>query len=152
VHAGDTWNVIPERALLRGTVRSFEETVQDALEAAIRSSADAIAAAHRCTADVRYDRRYPATVNDPDATRRAARAAALVVGDEGVERDPTPTMGSEDFAFMLRERPGCYVWLGSGSAERGCVLHNPRYDFNDAILPIGASYWTTLVETQLATG
>ena len=152
VHAGDTWNVIPERALLRGTVRSFKETVQDALEAAIRSTAEAIAAAHRCTADVRYDRRYPATVNDPDATRRAARAAALVVGDEGVERDPTPSMGSEDFAFMLRERPGCYVWLGSGSADRGCVLHSPRYDFNDAILPIGASYWTTLVETQLPTG
>ena len=152
LHAGNTWNVIPERALLRGTVRSFKETVQDALEAAIRNTAEAIAAAHRCTADVRYDRGYPVTVNDPDATRSAARAAALVVGDEGVERDPTPSMGSEDFAFMLRERPGCYVWLGSGSADGGCVLHNPRYDFNDAILPIGASYWTTLVETQLPTG
>jgi Peptidase family M20/M25/M40 len=80
---------------------------------------------------MRYDRGYPVTVNDPDATRGAARAAALVVGDEGVERNPTPSMGSEDFAFMLRERPGCYVWLGSGSADGGCVLHNPRYDFND---------------------
>lgn len=150
VHAGDTWNVLPRDAMLRGTVRSFKPAVQDALETAIRHTAEAVALGHRCRADVRYEQRYPATVNDPEATDRARRAAALVVGEAGLETDPTPSMGSEDFAFMLRERPGCYVWLGNGPMEGGCVLHNARYDFNDAILPIGAAYWATLVETQLS--
>ena len=150
VHAGDTWNVLPRDAMLRGTVRSFKPAVQDALETAIRHTAEAVALGHRCRADVRYEQRYPATVNDPEATGRARRAAALVVGEAGLETDPTPSMGSEDFAFMLRERPGCYVWLGNGPMEGGCVLHNARYDFNDAILPIGAAYWATLVETQLS--
>ena len=149
VHAGDTWNVLPRDAMLRGTVRSFKPAVQDALETAIRHTAEAVALGHRCRADVRYEQRYP-TVNDPEATGRARRAAALVVGEAGLETDPTPSMGSEDFAFMLRERPGCYVWLGNGPMEGGCVLHNARYDFNDAILPIGAAYWATLVETQLS--
>lgn len=150
VHAGNTWNVLPRDAMLRGTVRSFKPAVQDALETAIRHTAEAVALGHRCRADVRYEQRYPATVNDPEATGRARRAAALVVGEAGLETDPTPSMGSEDFAFMLRERPGCYVWLGNGPMEGGCVLHNARYDFNDAILPIGAAYWATLVETQLS--
>ena len=152
VHAGETWNVIPERAMLRGTVRTFEASVQDTLETAVRAATEAIAAAHRCTAELRYERLYPATVNDPQATERAARAAALVVGDDGVQRDLLPSMGSEDFAFMLRARPGCYVWLGNGPMEGGRVLHSPHYDFNDVILPIGASYWATLVETRLPTG
>ena len=148
-HAGDTWNVLPERALLRGTVRAFRESVQDALEAAIRETAAGVSAAHGCTAEVRYDRRYPATINHPDATRRAARAAALAFGDEAVEHHLRPSMGSEDFAFMLQQRPGCYVWLGNGPTDGGRVLHNPHYDFNDAILPLGARWWVTLVESEL---
>ena len=148
-HAGDTWNVLPERALLRGTVRAFREGVQDTLEAAIRETAAAVSVAHRCTAEVRYDRRYPATINHAEATRRAAQAAALALGDEAIERAPRPSMGSEDFAFMLQERPGCYVWLGNGPTDGGRVLHNPRYDFNDAILPIGARWWVTLAENEL---
>jgi amidohydrolase len=152
VHAGETWNVIPECAMLRGTVRTFEASVQDTLETAVRAATEATAAAHRCTAELRYERLYPATVNDPQATERAARAAALVVGDDGVQRDLLPSMGSEDFAFMLRARPGCYVWLGNGPMEGGRVLHSPHYDFNDVILPIGASYWATLVERELCCG
>lgn len=148
-HAGDTWNVLPERALLRGTVRAFRESVQDILEAAIRDTAAAVAAAHRCTAEVRYDRRYPATINHADATRRAASAAALAFGEEAVEHHPRPSMGSEDFAFMLQQRPGCYVWLGNGATDGGRVLHNPHYDFNDAILPLGARWWVALVENEL---
>jgi hippurate hydrolase len=149
LQAGDTWNVLPSRAVLRGTVRAFRESVQDTLEAAIGETARTTAAAHRCSADVRYDRRYPATVNDPDAAARAARAAALVFGEEAILHTPRPSMGSEDFAFMLRERPGCYVWLGNGSTDGGRVLHNPRYDFNDEILPLGARWWVTLVECEL---
>jgi amidohydrolase len=149
MHAGETWNVIPQQAVLRGTTRSFKPAVQDALESGIQQVAMTTAAAYGCTADVHYERRYPATINDADATRRAARAAALVVGEGGLDKEPTPSMGSEDFAFMLRERPGCYIWLGNGATEGGCILHNARYDFNDAVLPIGAGYWTTLVEIEL---
>jgi hippurate hydrolase len=149
MHAVETWNVIPQQAVLRGTSRSFKPAVQDALETGVHHIAVTTAAAYGCTADVHYERRYPATINDVHATGRAARAAALVVGEVGLEREPTPSMGSEDFAFMLRERPGCYVWLGNGPTEGGCILHNAGYDFNDAVLPIGAGYWATLVETEL---
>jgi len=147
--AGDTWNVLPDRAVLAGTTRSFRPEVRDSLEPAIRRIAGAIAEAHGATADVHYERRYPPTINDAAETERAAAAAAAVVGADNVERDPRPSMGAEDFAFMLNEVPGAYVWLGNGGREGGCTLHNPRYDFNDAALPIGASYWATLVESVL---
>lgn len=150
IHAGDTWNVLPERAVLRGTTRAFRPVVQDALEAAIRRLAQHIAQAHDCTARVDYRRQYPATVNSPEESGRAARAAAAVIGPERVVDDANPSMGAEDFAFMLAERPGCYVRLGAGRGGSGPGLHNPRYDFNDRILPIGASYWVTLVERELA--
>jgi hippurate hydrolase len=96
---------------------------------------------------VRYERRYPATVNSEAETRVAAAAAAAVVGEPNVDTALLPTMGSEDFAFMLREKPGCYIFIGNGEEAAG--LHNPHYDFNDEILPIGASYWATLVERVL---
>jgi len=147
--AGDTWNVLPDRAVLAGTTRSFRPEVRDSLELAIRRIAGAIAEAHGATADVHYERRYPPTINDAAETERAAAAAASVVGGDNVERDPRPSMGAEDFAFMLNEVPGAYVWLGNGGREGGCTLHNPRNDFNDAALPIGASYWATLVESVL---
>ena len=150
MHGGQAWNAIPEQVILRGTVRTFSRRVQDALEAALGRTAEAIAAAHRCSARITYDRRYPATVNEAAATERAARAAALAVGEDHVVRDPTPSMGSEDFAFMLHARPGCYVWLGNGPSDGGRVLHNPRYDFNDAALPVGTRYWVKLVESELA--
>jgi hippurate hydrolase len=149
VHAGETWNVIPETAVLRGTVRSFSAAVQDRIEGALTRIADAIAAAHGCHAEVRYQRQYPATINSPAETEHAATAAARVVGSERVVRNPPPTMGSEDFAFMLQARPGCYIWLGSGRDDASPMLHTPGYDFNDDILVIGASYWATLVETML---
>ncbi len=149
-HAGDTWNVIPERAVLRGTTRALRPRVQDTVEAAVHRIAEGIAATHGVGAQVHYERRYPPTINDPAETERAASAAVLVAGEDNIDRDPAPSMGSEDFAFMLREKPGCYVWIGNGPGEGGCGLHNPRYDFNDAILPLGASYWAKLVETVLA--
>jgi hippurate hydrolase len=89
------------------------------------------------------------TINDPAESERAASAAVLVVDEDNIDRDPAPSMGSEDFAFVLLEKPGCYVWIGHGPGEGGCGLHNPRYDFNDAILPLGASYWSKLVESVL---
>ncbi len=149
VHGGDTWNVIPADVALRGTARSFRGPVQDTIEPAIRRIAEGVAAAHGATVTVSYERRYPATVNHARETEIAAAVAADVAGAANVERDPTPSMGAEDFAFMLHEKPGCYVWLGNGPTDGQRTLHNPNYDFNDAILPIGASYWARLVEREM---
>ena len=149
VHAGDTWNVIPNEVVLRGTVRSFDREVQDTIERRMRTIVDGIAATFEMTATLRYERRYPATVNTPVETGHAIAAASAVVGRERVDTDPVPNMASEDFAFMLQAKPGCYVWLGTGKGPDTPLLHNPRYDFNDDALAIGASYWVTLAEQQL---
>ena len=89
------------------------------------------------------------TLNNAEATAKALEAAVAVAGREHVNTAPTPSMGSEDFAFMLQEKPGCYLWLGNGPSAGGCLLHNPHYDFNDVILPIGTAYWIKLIELML---
>jgi len=150
IHAGDAWNVIPDQVVLRGTTRSFRPEVQDSIEPAIRRIAEGICQAHQCTMDMMYERRYPPTINEPVAAKAARRAAEDVSGAGRVIENPTPSMGAEDFSFMLQEKPGCYVWLGNGPGAGGCMLHNPHYDFNDDILAIGASYWSRLVELELA--
>ena len=149
-HGGDAWNVIPDQVVLRGTTRSFRPEVQDTIEAAVRRIAERVAAAHGASATIRYERRYPPTINTAAEADHAARVATEIAGEAHVDRAPTPSMGAEDFAFMLQKKPGAYVWLGNGDDPGGCMLHNPRYDFNDAILPIGASYWVRLTETALA--
>jgi hippurate hydrolase len=152
LHGGDTWNVIPEEIVLRGTARAFKTEVQDVVEAAIRRIAAGVAQATGAQIAVRYERRYPATVNSDEETEIAAAAAAEIAGADNVDRDPRPTMGAEDFAFMLREKPGCYLFIGNGAGSKVAGLHNPHYDFNDEILPVGASYWARLVERELARG
>jgi hippurate hydrolase len=147
VHGGDAYNVIPNEVELKGTVRSFTPEMQDLAETSLGRIVPAIARAHGGDASVRYERRYPPTVNAPAETEHAARVAAGVVGAEQVEADTAPVMGSEDFSLMLREKPGCYALLGAG--EDRAKVHNPHYDFNDEILPIGASYWARLVEETL---
>ena len=152
IHGGDTWNVIPETVMLRGTTRSFRREVRDQMEQRIGEIARGVAAAMGATATIRYERRYPALVNEQDSVRRAVAVANEVAGDsERVTAEVEPVMGSEDFAFMLERKPGAYIMIGNGGGEGGRMLHNARYDFNDAILPIGASYWARLVETSLAT-
>jgi amidohydrolase len=148
-HAGDTWNVIPEAATLRGTTRAFRPAVQDAIEAGIRRIVAGIDAAYGTSSTVRYERRYPPTINAERETAIAGEAIAKVVGAANLLTDLQPTMGAEDFAFMLQAKPGSYVFIGNGPGEGGCILHNPHYDFNDEILPIGASYWATLAEQVL---
>ncbi|MGI9520426.1 MAG: M20 aminoacylase family protein [Hyphomicrobiaceae bacterium] len=150
IHGGDAYNVIPETVNLKGTVRAFKPAVQDLAEKRISEIASRIAEAHNARAHVRYERRYPSTVNTPVETEVAANVAAKVVGGASVQTDVPPVMGSEDFAFMLNEKPGSYVFLGCG--EHVSNLHSPQYDFNDEILPIGASYWARLVEETLASG
>ena len=149
-HGGDTWNVIPQEVVLRGTVRTFKREVQDLIEQRIRGIVAGVAATFDMSATVRYERRYPALVNSEAETQHAIVAATAVVGATNVEINPTPEMGSEDFAFMLQAKPGCYVWLGAGRGADTPNIHSPQYDFNDDVLPIGASYWVTLAEQQLA--
>ena len=150
IHSGDTWNVIPEEAVLRGTTRAFKEELQEHMEAEIRRLSEHTARAFDMTAEVHYERRYPPTVNDAAETDFTAAVARKIAGDDRVFLDKDPMMGAEDFAFMLNEKPGAYIWMGNGPREGGCMLHNPHYDFNDEALPIGASYWAELVETRLA--
>ena len=149
VHGGDTWNVIPEQVVLRGTVRTFRRDVQDLIESRIRGLAAGVASTFEMAATVRYERRYPSTVNTAAETAHAVRAARSVVGDAQVETGPVPELGSEDFAFMLQAKRGCYVWMGTGEGADTVNVHNPRYDFNDRALAIGGSYWVTLAEQQL---
>jgi len=150
IHGGDTWNVIPDEVVLRGTTRSFRKEVQDAIEAAIRRIAEGVAGAMGASVSLRYERRYPPTVNSAAETEIAAAVASEVVGEANVDRALTPTMGSEDFAFMLQAKPGAYVFIGNGGGDKAAALHNPHYDFNDEILTIGASFWARLVERVLA--
>jgi hippurate hydrolase len=149
-HAGDTWNVIPAEAVLRGTTRAFRPEVQDAIEAGVHRVTAGIDAAYGTVSSVRYERRYPPTINTPAEAGRAANAMRALVGERRVHTALPPTMGAEDCAFMRQVKPGAYAWIGNGPGEGGCVLHNPRYDFNDAILPLGAAYWVALVEQELA--
>ncbi|HVE49208.1 MAG TPA: M20 aminoacylase family protein [Casimicrobiaceae bacterium] len=150
IHGGETWNIIPEEVVVRGTVRTFAKPVQDLIEKRMREIVAGVAATFDMQASVRYERRYPATVNTENETARAVRAMQAIVGNENVDTNPVPEMGSEDFAFMLEASRGCYVWMGTGVGERTVHVHNPRYDFNDDALPIGASYWVTLAEQELA--
>ena len=147
VHGGDTWNVIPDEVVLRGTTRSFKPEVQDTIEDGIKRIAEGVASSLGAKVRVRYERRYPPTVNTEKETEIAAAAAVEVAGPGNVLRDFTPSMGAEDFAFMLQARPGCYVLIGNGEQSAG--LHNPHYDFNDEVLTTGASYWARLVERVL---
>lgn len=148
-HAGDTWNVLPATAVLRGTVRTFRPEVQDLVQRRMGEVATAIAGGFGVEANLRYERRYPPTTNSAAETELARRAAALTVGENQLDLDPMPSMGAEDFSFMLQKRPGCYVWVGAGPSDQGRNLHSPHYDFNDAVLPIGTSYWVRLAETVL---
>jgi len=146
---GNTWNVIPETVTLRGTCRYFASGLRPVLAATLRRMADGVALAHDVQVAVRYYKPIPPAVNAAAPTELAARAAMQVAGAEKVHRDLPPSLGCEDFAFMLAARPGCYLWIGNGPASEGRTLHSARYDFNDEILPIGASYWCRLVEMAL---
>jgi hippurate hydrolase len=157
IHAGDATNVIPDVAQVGGTVRTFDDSVTDLFERQIRQVAELTARAHGATATVAFQRTYPATVNHPVQAEFAARVADDVVGVGNVVRNVDPTLGAEDFAFMLRARPGAYLFIGNGNGahrEAGhgagpCTLHNASYDFNDELIPIGGTFWVRLAEEFL---
>jgi amidohydrolase len=152
IHGGHTWNGVPAEVVLRGTVRSFDPGVRDTIEAVMGRIAAGVADAHGVSASVMYDRRYPATVNHPESVRTVVAVAASLFGADNVVTDALPSMGAEDFSYMLQERPGCFVWLGAGPTSGGHVLHNEHYDFNDRLLPIGAEFWIRLVQSELPVG
>jgi hippurate hydrolase len=142
-------SVIPRQARLSGTVRTFRTEVQTMIEARLQALVASVATAFGATATLDYQRSYPATINTLREARFAGDVAATLVGEDRVVRDLRPSMGAEDFAFMLAAKPGAYLRLGQGNEACTEFLHSPRYDFNDAVLPLGAALFAGLVERGL---
>lgn len=149
VHAGTAYNVIPEDGFLCGTVRTFTPQMSAMVEQGMKRIAGGVGETFGATVTVDYRPGYPATVNHQRQSAILAEVAERVVGSPNVIRDPKPVMGGEDFAYMLNERPGAYMFLGQAGGPSACSVHNPRYDFNDEVLPIGASVFATLAEDRL---
>ena len=158
IHAGEATNVIPDSCEIQGTVRTFTTEVLDLIERRMKAIAEATCAAFEATCDFHFKRNYPPTVNHPAETEFARRLLGEVVGPENV-LEFEPTMGAEDFSFFLQEKPGCYFLIGNGDGDHRegghglgpCMLHNPSYDFNDDLIPLGATAWVRLAEKWLAT-
>ena len=145
IRGGDAGNVIPDSVKMVGTARTFSPQIQDIVEARVVETVEATARALGCDAEVTYKRDYPVTVNAAEETRIAADVARGVTGGD-IDTNYTPSMGAEDFSFMLNERPGAMIWIGNGDTAN---LHNPGYNFNDDITPVGVSYWARLIETSM---
>ncbi|MDR6385620.1 M20 aminoacylase family protein [Paraburkholderia caribensis] len=158
IHAGDAVNVVPDYAWLAGTVRTFTTETLDLIETRMRKIVQSTAEAYECSVEMTFHRNYPPTINSGKEARFAAAVMKEVVGEEKVDDTVEPTMGAEDFSFMLLAKPGCYAFLGNGNGahrEAGhgagpCMLHNASYDFNDDLLPVGATYWVRLAQRFLA--
>ncbi|WP_037087916.1 M20 aminoacylase family protein [Neorhizobium vignae] len=147
IHGGDAYNVLPNKVIIRGTVRAFSPQARAAAEPAIRRIVDGITSSTGASSTVSYAQQYPTLVNS-QAAAKSAEAAALSIFNR-VETNPPQTMIVEDFAFMLEGRPGCYGWIGNGPDDNGRILHSAWFDFNDEALPFGASYFAAVVEQQL---
>jgi hippurate hydrolase len=145
--AGQTDNVIPQHAKLRGTIRSLSPQVREFLQKRLREVVEGTAQLYGAKADVTFSTGYPVLVNEEGRTAFAAAVADEIAGKDKVNRDVPPLMGAEDFAYMLQERPGAFIYLGNGDSA---MLHHPAYDFNDEAIPVGTSYWVRLAETALA--
>ena len=150
IAGGDAYNILPERVVMKGTARWYQPKVGDQIEAGMTRLVRGIADSFGASAELRFFRHAPATVNDAEATALALDAAKAVAGADRVREMRAPTMGGEDFAYMLNAKQGAYLMLGGGRGIDDPLLHHPRYDFNDEILPVGAAWWATLVEQQLA--
>lgn len=152
IHAGSADNVIPTTAVMRGTVRTLSDETLELIERRMDEITEHTTRALQCTAEFIFNRNYPPTINHPAEAQFCAGVMEQLVGAQRVDRAVRPSMGAEDFAFMLQEKPGCYVWIGNGrgdhrSAGHGlgpCMLHNDSYDFNDDLIPLGATYWSEL--------
>jgi hippurate hydrolase len=150
MRGGSAYNVIPDELHIGGSVRSFRPEVQALLEKRMGEVARGIATAHGTTCDFSYRRGYPPTINDAAEAEFAAEVAAEICGEANVSMTIAPSLGGEDFSYMLQKRPGAMLWLGNGPGEGGCFLHNTKYDFNDTALPYGVSFFVRLAERFLA--
>jgi amidohydrolase len=150
IHTGEAYNVIPERAVIRGTARCFSRETMAMIEHNLRRIAAGVAGGFGATAELDFRIIFPALVNDAGEAGFIADAAAELVGADNVNRDGNLVMASEDFSYMLEQRPGAYIQIGNGDGIGGCEVHNPGYDFNDAALPLGASLFARLAERKLA--
>jgi metal-dependent amidase/aminoacylase/carboxypeptidase family protein len=146
-HAGHTDNVIPQHAQLRGTARSLTPKIRELLQKRVTEVVEGTARLYGATATVNYHHGYPVVVNHVRETAFAADVAREIAGGNKVNTDVAPLMGAEDFAYMLQERPGAFIFVGNGDSAG---LHHPAYDFNDEVIPLGTSYWVRLAETALA--
>lgn len=151
IHAGNlnAFSVVPREAKLTGTVRTFRTDVQEVVEQRLTELVETTARAFGAEGRTIYERIYPATINHAAQAVFAGDVAAQLVGEDNVIRDLAPSMGAEDFAFMLQEKPGCYVRLGQGGGPSSSFLHSSRYDFNDAVIPLGAAFFAALAERRL---
>jgi amidohydrolase len=157
IHAGNATNVVPDNAIIRGTVRTFTIETLDLIETRMKAIVEQLPPAFGATGALHFHRNYPPTINDRAQTEFAVSVMRELVGDANVNAACEPTMGSEDFAFMLLAKPGCYVFIGNGDGSHRhaghgmgpCMLHNPSYDFNDELIPLGGSYWARLVQRFL---
>lgn len=149
-NAGDTFNVMPEEVKLRGTLRCFDMPQRQRIEQRFRETVAAVASLHGLEAELDYQARYPATINNAEHADICAGVLTDLLGAQNVQRDLPASMASEDFSFMSQAIPGVYIWMGNG--EQSASLHNPKYDFNDALLPLGVRYWVRLVAALLKEG
>jgi hippurate hydrolase len=149
MRGGSAYNVIPDELHIGGTVRTFRPELQDLVEKRMREVACGTADLHGATAEFDFRRGYPPTINHADEAAFAADVAAEICGADNVSRTVAPSLGGEDFSYMLQKVPGAMAWIGNGSGEGGCYLHNARYDFNDDALPIGVSFFVRLAERFL---
>ena len=150
IHAGDAYNVIPERAVLRGTVRCFSRAAMSLVEERMRQIAEGVAAGFGATAELDFRYLFPPLVNHADEAKFICDTAAELVGEDNVNRQGPLVMASEDFSYMLERVPGAYIQIGNGDGEGGCEVHNPGYDFNDDAIPYGGALFVRLVERRLA--
>jgi len=150
IHAGDAYNVIPEQAFIRGTVRAFSSETMMLIEQNISRIASGVAAGFGGTAELDFRLIFPPLVNDTTEAEFIADTAATLVGEDNINRNGNLVMASEDFSYMLDRRPGAYIQIGNGDSSGGCEVHNPGYDFNDAALPLGATLFARLAERKLS--
>ena len=149
INAGSGFNIIPQKVDFIGTIRTINSDTRISVHKQFTDICQATALAYGCVAEVSVIKGYPVTVNHIEESDKAIEIASGLFGDESVKTNLPPSMGAEDFAYMLEKKPGSYIWLGAGEGRSGCMLHNTKYDFNDNVLPLGISYWKELVKSEL---
>ena len=149
INAGSGFNIIPQTANFIGTIRTVDPDTRISVHKQFTEICEATAIAYGCSANVSVIKGYPVTVNDIESSEKAIEVLSNLFGKDSVKTNMAPSMGAEDFAYMLEKIPGSYIWLGAGEGKAGCMLHNSKYDFNDDILPLGIAYWEQLVKSEM---